>query len=496
MIGQRMNGSARQVPLIAWAIVVLTLLFIPAKIISYGYLPEDDALRHAAKAVSGKPWSEILVMRSDFTLDPHPGWHAILGGLHRMFDCNAESLVELSVVGLMLLISLAVLPWFRRPEAWLAALLTAAVFIPYFIGRLTLGRPYLFTMASGLFLVVLWSRIRGRRPRALECFCTILLVAGAAWIHGSFYQMIFPAAALFLAGATTEAFWFGGCWVAGSVLGAALTGHPWAFLAQCLRLLAVCFGDFTVARQLVLEFQPLDGSPVFVLAVAAMLLWRMRREVSKAESLVHPLFIMGLLGWVLGMRMQRFWWDWGAPALVLWIGFEFEKQFERAIGFDSLKRLLLVGSLAAAAYIGTTSDLGGRWTANLSKRYLTPEDPDLTGWLPEKGGLIYSPDMQVFCDTFFKNPDAPWRYVLGFEPTLMQPEDLDVLRKIQWQSRNFGAYQPWVKKMTPADRLILPVRWVGAGPPEIPVLEWHYAAGDFWIGRIPQSANGSRAPGP
>src|SRR5207244_5560880 len=60
----------RYVPLIVWVIVLFTMILIPAKIISYGYLPADDALRHAAKAVSGKPWSEILVMRSDFLIDP------------------------------------------------------------------------------------------------------------------------------------------------------------------------------------------------------------------------------------------------------------------------------------------------------------------------------------------------------------------------------------------------------------------------------------------
>src|SRR5580765_7874943 len=121
---------SRYVPLAAWIVVILTVLLIPVKIIGYGYLPADDAVRHAAKAISGKPWSEILVMRSDFALDPHPGWHVVLGAIHSMQGGNAESLVIASIVGLMLLVSLAVLPWFRRPEAWLAVLLVAIVFAP------------------------------------------------------------------------------------------------------------------------------------------------------------------------------------------------------------------------------------------------------------------------------------------------------------------------------------------------------------------------------
>ena len=51
------DSLKRYVPLAVWAIVILVILAIPLKIIGYGYLPGDDALRHAAKAVSGKSWS-------------------------------------------------------------------------------------------------------------------------------------------------------------------------------------------------------------------------------------------------------------------------------------------------------------------------------------------------------------------------------------------------------------------------------------------------------
>ena len=38
----------RYVPLAVWIVAVFTILLIPFKIISYGFLPGDDALRHAA----------------------------------------------------------------------------------------------------------------------------------------------------------------------------------------------------------------------------------------------------------------------------------------------------------------------------------------------------------------------------------------------------------------------------------------------------------------
>jgi len=49
----------RHVPLAVWVLVALVIVVIPLKIIGLGYLPADDALRHAAKAVSGKPWPEV-----------------------------------------------------------------------------------------------------------------------------------------------------------------------------------------------------------------------------------------------------------------------------------------------------------------------------------------------------------------------------------------------------------------------------------------------------
>jgi len=39
---------------------------------------------------------------------------------------------------------------------------------------------------------------------------------------------------------------------------------------------------------------------------------------------------------------------------------------------------------------------------NLTQQYLTQDNPDLNGWLPEKGGILYSSDMTVFYQTFFK----------------------------------------------------------------------------------------------
>ena len=86
---------------------------------------------------------------------------------------------------------------------------------------------------------------------------------------------------------------------------------------------------------------------------------------------------------------------------------------------DSFQRLGLTCALALTAFLVFTSDAGGRWTQNLTRTYLEQDNPELQGWLPDKGGLLYTPDTTVFFQTFFKNPTADWRYVLGFEPVLL-----------------------------------------------------------------------------
>jgi len=118
----------RYIPLAVWVVSVLTIVLVPLKIIGLGFLPMDDALRHAAKAVSGKAWQDILVMRPDFAIDPSPGWQKILEWVcpatwvQQWANGPAEALVVFSVISLMLLVTLCALPWLRRPEAWLGAL--------------------------------------------------------------------------------------------------------------------------------------------------------------------------------------------------------------------------------------------------------------------------------------------------------------------------------------------------------------------------------------
>jgi hypothetical protein len=472
----------RYIPLVVWIVAVSAIIFIPLKIYNYGFLPMDDALRHAAKTISGKSWQQILVMRDDFPIDPSPGWQKILEWVHDAHGGDAESLVTFSFVALMLLVMLCGVPWFRRPEAWVAALFIASVFIPACTTRFARGRPYLLTDAVVITLLFLWTR-RGTKRQVSPIYLTPLLVAASAWIHGSWYMLVLPGVAILLAGMWHEAIIYGVCWLLGSVLGCALTGHPIGFLLQSVRHMFGVFSGLVVNRQLEPELHPSDGATSAVLAVAAFLLWRKMSLGWNPRALLNPVFMMMALGWLLGLKMQRFWWDYGTPAFIIWVALELQEHIEKHLSFDSIKRLFLVLAVGAGVYLGFTSDRDGRWTENLTTDYIHADDPQLAGWLPGPGGIIYNSDMDVFFETFYANPTADWKYILGFESGWMLPDDLKTLRNYQWNFSDARALEPWVKKMRPEDRMI--IHATGGGAPNIPELQWYYAATELWIGRLP-----------
>jgi hypothetical protein len=200
----------------------------------------------------------------------------------------------------------------------------------------------------------------------------------------------------------------------------------------------------------------------------------------------NPAFWLMCGCWILAFRVSRFWEDWGWPALMVLIVTEVEFLFLAKFAADSSRRLLLTIILALATFLAVTSDLGGRYTKNLTWQFLSvAEHPELAGWMPEKGGILYSPDMGIFYQTFYKNPTADWRYILGYEPALMPTEDFETYKSIIWNNGDAKAYAPWVNKMKPADRLV--IHGNGNERPNIPQLEWDYGVSGIWIGRTPRT---------
>lgn len=473
----------RYVPLLAWLIVAAVIFLIPLRIIGYGYLPGDDALRHAAKAVCGKPWPEILVVSDLFKIDHNWGWHFFLRQIHFLAHWDAEQLVEFSVVLLFSVVGWSALPWLRRPEAWLVAMGAAALCadIP---SRFSLGRPFLLT-DTGLLTVLFWWQTRGSEtPKWWMAVPITLLIAACAFVHGVWYLWSLPVAAFFIAQQFRWGLILGVGWLAGVFLGASFTGHPFESLYEAVDIAIKAFAMHPTERTLVSEFQPSAGEVLGLIMMGGLVILRQLADLKRTPLSRNPAFWLACISWVLSFKAVRFTEDWGWPALMALAAGDLQALMEKRLAADSFKRLALAGGIAATTFLIFTNDIGSRWTQSLTWTYLTPDNPDLAGWMPDKGGVLYTADMSVFYQTFFKNPNGDWRYILGYEPAFMPKEDFEVYHSIKWNQGDAKAYTPWIKKMTPADRLV--IRSGRNEVPNIPELDWNYGVSGIWIGRLPR----------
>ena len=472
----------RYIPLLAWLAVALVLLVLPLKIIGLGYLPADDALRHVAKAVSGKPWPEILVVGDSFKIDHNLGWHAILGALHHTLNWDAENLLIFSVVALFLAVNWSMLPWLKRPEAWLVALL-AAMIVSDLPQRFLLGRPFILTIT--VLMTILFAAQKAKPCLKFFLLFTALITA-SAFVHGVWYLWVLPVMAFIFAGQFRWAGLLLGAWLIGVALAAVLTGHPVDYLSQAVSMAKNSVGQHLTNRTEVVELQPFGGDILAIIIFGAVVALRLFLKPAGALPFAqNPAFWIVCGCWMLGFRVSRFWEDWGWPALMVLIATEVEFLFLAKFAADSLRRLWLVLILSVATFLCVTSDLGGRWTQSLAWQFLSEKDhPELAGWMPEHGGIFYCPDMNIFYQTFYKNPTGDWKYMVGYEPALMPPDDFATYQAIVANGGDAKAYAPWVKKMKPADRLV--IRGNSGERPNIPQLEWYYGVSGMWIGRTPR----------
>ena len=207
----------------------------------------------------------------------------------------------------------------------------------------------------------------------------------------------------------------------------------------------------------------------------------MRGRWSRA-SVDTPVLWLAALGWTLGFVSLRFWSDWGLPAALLWMALELQHALEGEHDDAAPARFLSAAAAALVSLLAITADVQGRWS-QVDRSYAAmfaatgPED------LPDPGGILYSDDMRLFYQGLYLRPEARWRYLLGDEPALMPPDDLEAYRAIS-QNRSPEAFAFWVAKMRPEDRMVLKTASPDV-PPAIPGLQWHSLTLGYWSGRRP-----------
>lgn len=473
--------KARYVLILVACIFTAVILFISFKVMSYGFIPTDDAMRHVAKVISGKDWTEILLLRPGIIMDSHIGWYKILGFIYKTTECDKDSLIVFSVVFMFILFCMIPLFFLKRPEAWLISLLILSVAsIPALI-RIFSGRPFIFSMAAVVLLGFIWPRFREKPLPWRSVVILIIFIALATWIHGLWYMFALPVLCFFLAREWRAGFVVVICTFMGVLIGMMITGQPLLFFYQTLQHFSYSLGGHILSRQLVSELQPFGGEIIMVIVVMAFLGWRAIRKEWNVQAIMTPMFILALISWTLGFLVARIWADWGIPALLVWMTLEFEEYFKKSINSLSFKRVWLTAAVACVLFLSISSDNNSRWTQNIPMQYLSVDNPRHKEWLPEKGGIFYNSHMSLFYQTFYANPHADWRYILGFEPSMMPQDDFVVYRNIQFSNSVLPAYA-WIKKMRPEDRLVLKL----AAFPQIKELQWYEAIPNIWIGRLPR----------
>lgn len=472
-------------------IIVAAIFFIPFKILSYGWAPSDDALRHVAFSTIDAKWSDVLVIDEKLGSDHNPGWHEILRFLYRHFGLDKTDLIFFSVCALFCLVNLCGVWASPSPICWCLALLIIESIDPVVI-RMMLGRPYMVSCAATIVLLHIWnSRLEKDNEvwfgkNLAKYIITVVVLTLCVWIHGSWYLFLLIPASFFIAGKTKESLQLTGLILLSTILGAALSGDFYEFLYFHFVATFKIFSEPTYNWLLATEFASGKQNVYWILFVALLaILCNRKGKLQLKDFCEDPVFIMILLSWLCSIAVFRFWLDWGKIALLLWMSYRIGDLIKTS---ESLKqpriRYCLSCFVIAAMVLVFINDGNGRYTKEARFQpidfFSEMTQDKLKGWEPQSGGIVYSTDMMVFYTHFYKYPTAQWKYILGFEPAIMLPEDRKILRDIGYDGGRIpDDYLPWINKMTEKDRLILSLV-----PGNYPQLEWKKGNMSFWIGRL------------
>ena len=473
-------------------LILLALVFIPLKILSYGWTPEDDAKRHVAFAMTDSKWSDILIIDERFDTDHNSGWHQILRFLRKYCGFDEQDLMFFSVAGLFLLLNICGIISSPSPISWCIALLIMLNFDSRIYYRFILGRPYIASCAATLIVLRLWGfkNLKNENFTILnkawfKYLLTIISLSLGIWIHGSWYIFLLIPISFFIAGEMKDSLKLTVCIIFSTIIGALLTGQFTHFLYYHFTATYSIYSEPTHNWLLVPENASGHHTIIWAVAVALILLLSIKKCNYKLRDLAYdPVFLMVLLCWMGSIWVIRFWLDWGRIALTLWLAYRVKDLIDKS---DSLKipriRYCLSSFIIVCFVLCFIVDTDGRFTKSALIHqpidfYNESTLDKLKGWEPQDGGVVYSNSMYCFYQHFYQYPTAKWKYIWGFESAIMKQEDKETLRNIGL-NRLDADYAPWINKMTEKDRLILPSKING-----YPQLEWTRGNRNWVIGRL------------
>lgn len=457
---EQVTTEERYTRLVMLLVILAVFLVLPLRIIGYGYMPIDDALRHSAFAMGNRSWGDLILLDSRFPawMDVHPGWHTFLRAIHDLTQWDQGTLVTLSVVMAFWVFTFTGVIASSNAPAWILGCTLVALLEPGLLGKLLLGRPLFFSMTAVMALLFLWTRPRPLRlPHEIGVVALVLGVS--LYMHPSSWYLWLIALPPLVACRSWRA------------IGALAAGWGIALAATCLLngwynaivlpidvlRLALLEGGAPVPL-LATELQP-TGAPMLGLMGMAVTLVARRaagHDVRHAVQAVDFAFVV--TAWIAGLYVGRFWVEWGLPAMAVWFTRQLAESLEIGFVGGAFQRRTagMVGISAVVLFLSQSADLGGRYSNTLRNPLMTAPVSEFASDLPDPGGILYSPDMGTFYTIFHRIPTLQFRFSTAMEPGLMPAADLKVLRAIQSSNLSMvREYQPWFDKMTMADRVMI-----------------------------------------
>lgn len=465
------------------AIILLFAVFIiiPYKILLKGFVPPDDSLRHVAFSITDQKWSDVLLIEPGLEGDHNAGWHQILRSVYKFFRINKEQLFYFSIIFLFLLVNITGSLCSPNVIAWSVALLIMFVFDREILWRFMLGRPYLISCCTTIILLKLWFIESSNNIKwYIKYFLSIFVLTFTVWTHGTWYTFLLLPIALILSGKIKRSLELTIIIFVSTLLGAYLTGQLKDFIYYHHFATLNIFSEKIYNWQLVSEFAEGSNKVMWMVPILFIIILLVYSKKLKLNELCRdPNFILILLTWMLSIKVTRFWIDWGDIVLMFWLSNNISVLI---LDMKTVKKPIFRYALFVVIIIAICISIPNlKWTTKGIKDYSADfSRKELLAFKPEVGGIIYNDLMSHFYSNYFNNPFANYRFVLGFEPAIMQFANKKVLREITYSGYHYTSYRPWIDKLTKKDRIFTSIDICK----NYPELDWVKAGRYLFIGKI------------
>lgn len=466
------------------AIIILIAAFVivPYKVLNNGFRPIDDTNRHIAFSVTNQTWSDVLEIEPSLSADHNAGWHSLLRAIHKYSGLDKNKLLITIIISLFLIFNLVGSLLSPNIASWVIVMMIMYVSDRVIFFRLFSGRPFIISYLTTLILFKLWFIESKNHSNSISRYLiSIIFIVLAVWLHGTWYTFLLLPLALLLSGKLSKAIQLSLIVLFSTVIGAYLTGEFNEFLHFHYAATFNIFSEQIYNWQLVTEFAEGSIYTFWIFPTAAVIILLIySKKLCLNQLTKDPLFIMVLLSWMLSIKVVRFWVDWGIVSLMFWLSYKISDLIEE---MQSVKKPFFRWTLfifTVLSVIILVPDSGWNNQKERKKYSVDFSKPQFAEFKPLDGGIIYNDAMAHFYYQYYADPEGKYKYVLGFEPAIMFPENRKVFREIVYSSFHYSSYKPWIDKLTEKDRIFASADISSY----YPQLDWIKAGNKLWIGKL------------